>query len=552
MADPAQFGHDRLAHLLSDRLLAVPHFQRGYAWEPINVQEFLEDLRSAREDDQPYFMGTVVLATDPNDSSRQIVVDGQQRLTTTAVLVAAIRDQLRDFGKTEAAAEIDKLYLNTFDLEKEDVVIRLRLNPDDLPTYEEILRHEPISNPKHPLAISYEICMAHLNELAPSLKSYRTLIAIVSHLEKNVQVLLAVASGLPEAYVIFETLNDRGADLTTADLLKNYLFSQAKDYLHHVEQKWTKISSAFDKPDDLVKFIRYEHSARAGKVTTRKLYKALQTSIGRGSRPVRDYVNRLEVNLDFYLALRDPDSDFWGKTNIDVRDSLMAFRRFGFESSTPLLLAALTTWDLTRAAKLVNKIAAWSVRAWFDGRLGGGTAEEVFCEAAVGVSDGEIITQEQVLTVIKRIVPEDQIFKRAFTNFGSISTGRAKYLLSQLEKQHLIMLGKSGEGQPDWSGKSVSVEHIFAESSGRDRFNSDKDYERFEVICNSVANYTLLERTLNRGLGDSPFASKRGTYADSKFPLTRALAESADWSLADADSRLVQLSELAVRAWPNS
>lgn len=45
-------------------------------------------------------------------------------------------------------------------------------------------------------------------------------------LENGVQVLIAVASSLPEAYVIFETLNDRGADLTTADLLKNYLFSE--------------------------------------------------------------------------------------------------------------------------------------------------------------------------------------------------------------------------------------------------------------------------------------------------------------------------------------
>jgi uncharacterized protein with ParB-like and HNH nuclease domain len=53
MPDPALFGHDRLAHLLSDRLLGVPHFQRGYAWELENVQEFLDDLRIAREENQP-------------------------------------------------------------------------------------------------------------------------------------------------------------------------------------------------------------------------------------------------------------------------------------------------------------------------------------------------------------------------------------------------------------------------------------------------------------------------------------------------------------------
>jgi hypothetical protein len=552
MADPALFGHDRLAHLLSDRLLGVPHFQRGYAWETINVQEFLEDLRIAREEDQPYFMGTVVLAEDPNDPSRQIIVDGQQRLITTAILIAAIRVRLSEFEKSDAVTKIDKDYLNTFDLDKEDTVIRLRPNPEDLPTYEEILRGEPVSNRKHPLAESYELCVGHLREVAPTLKNYRALIAVVGHLEKSVQVLLAVASGLPEAYIIFETLNDRGADLTTADLLKNYLFSQSKDFLHHVEQKWTRISAAFDKSDDLVKFIRYEHSARSGKVTTRKLYKALQNSIGRGSRPVRDYVNRLEDTLEFYSALRDPDSDFWGRTNVDVRDSLLAFRRFGFESSMPLLLASLTTWDLTKAAKLVNKIASWSVRAWFAGRLGGGTAEEVFCEAAVGVSDGRIKNQNEVLEVIKKIVPDDQTFRRAFLSFGYVSTGRAKYLLSQLERRHLIMLGENAEAQPDWSGRSVSVEHIFAESSSRDRFDSQQDYEQFLTMVNSIANFTLLERTLNRGLGDAPFSEKAENYGKSKFNLTRELGQMNAWSLAGADARAEQLADLAVKAWPSS
>jgi hypothetical protein len=552
MADPALFGHDRLAHLLSDRLLGVPNFQRGYAWETINVQEFLEDLRIAREEDQPYFMGTVVLAEDPNDPSRQIIVDGQQRLITTAILIAAIRDRLNEFGKSDAVIKIDKDYLNTFDLDKEDTVIRLRPNPEDLPTYENILRSEPIGNRRHPLAESYGLCVSHLQEVAPTLKNYRALISIVSHLEKNVQVLLAVASGLPEAYIIFETLNDRGADLTTADLLKNYLFSQSKDYIRHVEQKWTRISAAFDKSDDLVKFIRYDHSARVGKVTTRKLYKALQNSVGRGSRPVRDYVNRLEGNLELYSALRDPDSDFWGKTNVDVRDSLLAFRRFGFESSMPLLLASLTTWDVARAAKLVNKIASWSVRAWFAGRLGGGTAEEVFCEAAVGISDGGIKSQNDVLEVIKRIVPDDQTFRRAFLSYGYVSTGRAKYLLSQLERHYLLDRGENAEAQPDWSGRSVSVEHIFAESSGRGKFNSQQDYERFLTIVNSIANFTLLERTLNRGLGDAPFSNKAASYGKSKFHLTRELGQVTKWDLAEADARAGRLADLAVHAWPSS
>jgi hypothetical protein len=75
---------------------------------------------------------------------------------------------------------------------------------------------------------------------------------VAQQLDTGVQVLVAVASDLPEAYVIFETLNDRGADLTTADLLKSYLFSQAKQHFSYVESQWIKLDSAFEDPEDLV------------------------------------------------------------------------------------------------------------------------------------------------------------------------------------------------------------------------------------------------------------------------------------------------------------
>jgi hypothetical protein len=168
------------------------------------------------------------------------------------------------------------------------------------------------------------------------------------------------------------------------------------------------------------------------------------------------------------------------------------------------------------------------------------------------VSNGTIKTQNDVLEVIKKIVPDDQTFKRAFLSFGHLSTGRAKYLLSQLERRYLIMLGENTEAQPDWSGRSVSVEHIFAESSGRNRFDSQADYERFLTIVNSIANFTLLERTLNRGLGDAPFSAKASSYAKSKFNLTRELGKSNNWSLTGADTRAEQLADLAVNAWPSS
>ncbi len=154
------------------------------------------------------------------------------------------------------------------------------------------------------------------------------------------QVLVAEANDLPEAYVIFETLNDRGADLTTADLLKNYLFSASGQYFAYAETNWTALEANFERAEDLVKFIRYEYVSRRGPVSSRKLYRAIQTDVGNTPKAVKRYIDSLVKAQDIYLAIRDPESPDWADVHVDVRDALYAYRRFGFEASIPVIIAA--------------------------------------------------------------------------------------------------------------------------------------------------------------------------------------------------------------------
>jgi uncharacterized protein with ParB-like and HNH nuclease domain len=69
-------------------------------------------------------MGTVVLAADPEDSTRQIIVDGEQRLTTSALLLISVRDHLKKLGKDAQASSVDTTFLRRFELEQEDTVVK--------------------------------------------------------------------------------------------------------------------------------------------------------------------------------------------------------------------------------------------------------------------------------------------------------------------------------------------------------------------------------------------------------------------------------------------
>lgn len=544
MADPAKFDHDRLAHLLEDRLLIVPKFQRAYAWDEANVKEFLSDLALARQQEREYFIGTVVLADSDEIAPRQLIVDGQQRLATTAVLLLAIRDRLHELGSTADAASVESRFIKRYET-GEGELTRLVLSPSDLAVYDDLVAG---SDPEQdgPLRDAYEICMGEVLQIAPTEDDSDELLAVIKQLANEVQVLLAIASGIPEAYVIFETLNDRGADLTTADLLKNFLFSRCTvESIGFVESIWTEVSSAFDKPDELVKFIRFEYSSRNGKVTNRQLYRALQGDIGDTSTAVKSYMRGLKKALGVYQALRDPDHKRWTSLNYDVRDSLLAHRRFGFESSWPLLLSVFREWDDKRGGKVINLVTGWTVRAMMAGKLGGSQAEDMFCTAAKAVADGSATNQAALRKLVANFVPADGEFRQAFLSYPSFTTTRAKYLLGMIEKH-----ARSGNvALPDWSSKGITIEHILKNSSKREDFASDDEFETFEGIRNQLCNFALLEKGLNKKADDLPFAEKRELYKESGYPLTRKIGEQVEWTVADGEAYAVKLAKYAAATW---
>lgn len=545
MADATQFGHDQLGHILADYLLEVPRFQRSYSWDEGNVDEYLADLAQARTKNVDYFMGTVVFARPDKDGARRQIVDGQQRLATTAILLVAIRDQLRAYGKEKQAEETEKRFLRGYVLSADDDVERLILSASDVSAYGALLDGDLTEvEDGDGLKSCYNACVNHLTSIAAQAKDYKRLIDISTQLETRVQVLVAEATDLPEAYVIFETLNDRGADLTTADLLKNYLFSASKDYFGFVEANWTALEANFDRAEDLVKFIRYEYVSRHGPTSSRKLYRAIQSEVGGSAKAVKKYIEGLMKAQVVYLAVKDPESPFWGDINLEVRDALYAYRRFGFEASIPVIIAAFQTWKKLNATKLLVKLAKWSVRAQFAGRIGGGVAEEAFGDAALSITDGTASNQTKVRELLAKLIPNDAEFRTAFINYGDVSVSRAKYLLAMLEKAD-DLANSQPERALEWYARSVTLEHIASLSSA-------SSSEASATVVNQLGNLTLLEKKLNHLAGSKPFTEKRSVYKQSSFVLTKKLAAKRSWKVASVEARIVELAELACRAWPAS
>lgn len=543
MAEATEFTHDQLGHILADHLVEVPSFQRSYSWERLNTQEYLSDLQRARENDLAYFMGTLVFARASESVGRRKIVDGQQRLATTAILFVAIRDKLVEFDRHELAQSTASRYLTRFSIQEESHVDSIILNPEDRDSYDALIAgRSKTLQPTDKIRACYEECYNHLSTLAEDATQYRELIAVIEQLDKSVQVLVAVATDLPEAYVIFETLNDRGADLTIADLLKNFLFSQARaSDFSYVEVGWRAIETQLgNKPDELVKFVRFEFISHYGRITTRKLYRALQDDVG--SMGSKSYVQRLKLAVIPYTALRDADNEYWNDTGVVVRDALVAYRRFGFESNYPVLLAAFREWDKVKAAKLMLKLVNWSVRAQFAGQLGTGAAEEAFPAAAKAIADGIANNQSEVRTRLDKLIPDDDEFKKQFVAAGKISANRAKYILAMLDRAFARRNNKA-EPPLDWASTGVTIEHILPVSATGALAESKSQ---------DIGNLTLLEKRLNHQLGSKPHHLKCAAYKGSAFLLTNQIGQenASVWGPEEIDSRTANLAELACLAFP--
>jgi hypothetical protein len=119
-----------IAKGIADGDLAVPLYQRSYAWRTENINELFQDVGTAIADKEPeYFLGSIILIR--GDAGRREVVDGQQRLATTMVLIAAVRDYFIQKGDKDRADDIEREFLGTRDLKTQEWTPKLRLNELD-------------------------------------------------------------------------------------------------------------------------------------------------------------------------------------------------------------------------------------------------------------------------------------------------------------------------------------------------------------------------------------------------------------------------------------
>jgi len=533
----------------STEVFKLPLYQRPYAWTKDQWADLLEDILSLPKDSSHFFGAIVVVPTQEPDQGVKsfYVIDGQQRLATILIWLSAIRDKMKE--KNDGLAKfINNSFLssNTFLKGKIISFPKFELGEYDNKHLKNILEGN-IKEEEHPIYKCYEFY-----KNAKYSDDTWTIIL------KNIFVVHINAHDYFNAFKLFETLNDRGLELSAADLIKNYILmntSTNKDIFNNCINEWEEM---FQKVRDKspVKFIRrYMLANYKGKFSESNLYKHVRSRL-ENNTPDQYLQFAKELNFSSSIYKKIFDSSFDDKK---INKKLDELKTVEVSPSFTLLIKIMPLYeedkksrrdDILRILELIEAFhIRWGICGQSTGRL-----DQIYNEICNGLGQknfGEYFKyiEGKLSRYVKESV-DDEIFKHNFAsrNF-KFGEQRTKYILWKLCKP---------TGETTLDIKEIETEHIMPQTLSEQWINylqnqTGKDKNQVivlhEEMLNKIGNLTIIKEAWNRSMSNRIFAQKKNDYVKSDFPITKKLKDKEKWIFDDIENRSKDFSEKAVKIW---
>jgi hypothetical protein len=549
-----------IAGVLKSYRLRVPAYQREYAWTDDEVRQLYEDLANAKLENKDYFLGTIV-TINMGDANPLEIVDGQQRLTTTAILLAAIRNHLIKLGSSPLIVEsINNEFLSTIDRTAGARVSRLSLNIDDNDFFSRLMEAEGLSSSAlKPTRGSHELLLAArkqatdwVDALARTLSKNDQPARLndwVEYLEFKAAVILLKTSSGAQAFKMFETLNDRGLKTSQADLVKSYLFGQSGGRIAEAQSRWSSMMDNLEEVEDddrSINFLRHAFIATRRFVRAEDVYDATNRDI-RGEANAIAFLADLERLSRVYVATYRADSTHWNGHPEATIKALTIFNKFDIKPMRPLVLAVALKFSNKLSSPAMILLVSVAVRLIVASATRSGTNEQTFAAAALAVFRDEIETVKQLKDALQRVIVSDADFIDTFATARSSKPDLARYYLRALEA------AAANENEPWYvlndDEAAITLEHILPKSPPPGTWK-EFDAEDARRYLKRLGNLCLLQRSGNSNLDNSSFEAKKKLFKKSPLKFTGEVANIAEWSPVNVEKRQRKMAEMAIRAWP--
>lgn len=553
-------ANDRsILQILDKKKYTVDYFQREYSWEQKHIEQLVNDLtgaflvcydpkhaRTEVGDYNTYFLGPFVLSE--KDGLRSII-DGQQRLTSLTLFLIYLHQVQKEHGSEESVEAMifsEKFGEKTFNIMVEERILCLKslfdygcytaTKSDDESTRNMVERYNDIGG-----VFPDEIDAHAFPYFIDWLKECVILVEIVAYSDEN-------------AYTIFETMNDRGLNLTPTEMLKGYILSRIKTARNRqaADQLWKQSMKAlheFSKDEDQAFFqawlrSQYAETIRQGRAgSTNEDFEKIGT---RFHNWFRDNLNLMNLNAEssedfnrfiqrdfqFFLGVYEQIAN--GQRKFDrTLDHVYYMAHHGIATSLsyPLMMAPLHVDDtqdiVLRKINLVAKyIGIFSVRRSVNFKNFGASSIRYTMYSLVKEIRRKSLTE--LHTILARKVDEMEQTWQGMEFFRWHGTNRrfVKFLLSRISGYIDEQAGLSSNFDTYFynpGGKPFEIEHIWANKFSEHQDEFEQQHE-FKEHRDRLGDLVLLPRGTNQSYSDQPYDLKQPHYLKENL-LVKSLCE---------------------------
>jgi hypothetical protein len=532
----------------------VPKFQRDYAWEPEQWEDLWADIGTLDEIEHYHYMGYIVLQRKSQQDFE--IIDGQQRLITLSLVILAAmktiqllinQGQEADTNKERLAVLTDR-YIGSKNPISLKVDSKFSLNRNNSSNFKAICSTLEVPNRRG---------QTSTNKLLNNCFKFFAAKKMGNTGQQLAEFIQRVASGMvftriivPDevnAYKIFETLNARGVQLSTPDLLKNYIFSVvtrndnvAEQELNDLDESWSEVVSQLGA-NNFTDFIRYHHNFQAALVTKKDLFASVR-KLANTPEQAYQYLRSLNQYAPLYASLANPYDEWWIDQDLtyrEVRKYLEGLELFNIKQPFTILMAAFPHFTAEEFVKLAKYLYILAIRYNVICHSSPNEQENAYNQLAMKIHAKEYTRASHVKNsdIFKKLYPTDEEFFQAFLFHKMPSKRSAKkirFLLAEIE----IYLGH----KTDYT--KTTLEHICP-------YNPEEEWDKYfgegvNDIQDRLGNVVLLEKD---ELKRANFAEKRKSYLATHYPLARQVASYERWNLPNLNDYQTWLSTQAVATW---
>jgi len=469
----------------------IPTLQRPYSWDKKSVEKLWNDIL---ENEQGYYIGSIVAVTEGGATGKDQIIDGQQRLTTLSLFFVALRDyiklkKVRGFGDIEE--EIDDILIK---YRKDEHQTRLSFSEEkSMDIYQDLVNRKEIkdlnSNLQRKFLQNYSLIFEKIREFSPKCKISE--IKDLFNKFKELQLIFIQCEDKTSAYGLFESLNATGMSLATNDLIKNSIFEalcEDEKKLKIAEDGWKNMFEEFDEDSSYLKvFIRHHWISTVGYISNAGLFKAF---VDKYTNKEFEYSKSLFNLSSVYLSLRNGYVESLTKINArryditEIKETLLFLSYLGVDQVYPVLLFLYEN-DNKEFKKDLSRLAAFQ----FLYKYVPGSPSVPEKKYFANFCEGKISKQDMFNGLYKLCDKQKEAFIESLTQRIKYIKGKSGDVQFLLEK-YVYLCGGTYVKKP-------TVEHIIPQDTSDPIYKLFKKTPESIKLIHSLGNLTILEEDEN-------------------------------------------------------